>query len=289
MEPAPQRRAVHDLSALSDAQYIAAWKQFAAKLPKGESARLDGVTVISGGVPLNDFNLVVPDAHAASRADFVLRIQRGTEWIRARRLPWTLVLNLSALSADLRSELDRPIYYLRSGRLPDEANRPSSGRLRFTRLRRETGMVADRPVVPLSNNHGLTFEPVRDSRTRRIIVEINFRAYGETPAPDLYGLDDAAVWDESAYGVIGYAGPDPVTSSAVFVLDNCFYVGWVATIPKHKRKGFASAVMRESLAAAARDHGWKRSVLHASAAGRGIYERMGYRVVAEHALYVPSD
>lgn len=289
MEPAPQRRTGHDLAALSDAQYIAAWKQFAAKLPKGESARLDGVTAISGGVPLNDFNLVVPDAHAASRADLERRVERGAQWIRARGLPWTLVLNLSALPADLRSELDRPMFSLRQANPTDETNRPPSRNLRFTRLRRETGMVADQPIAPLSNDHGLTFEPVRDSRTRRIIVEVNFRAYGETPPKGLYGLDDAAVWNELSYGLIGFIGSDPVTSSAVFLLDDCFYVGWVATVPKHKRKGFASAVMRESLAAASRDHGWKRSVLHASTAGRGIYERMGYRAVAEHALYLPSD
>ena len=150
-------------------------------------------------------------------------------------------------------------------------------------------MVADQLIVPLSKDHGLTFEPVRDPRTRRIIVEVNFRAYRETPPAGLYGLDDAAVWNQASYGVIGFAGREPVTSSAVFLLDDCFYVGWVATVPEHKHKGFASAVMRESLAAASRDHGWKRSVLHASTAGRGIYERMSYRAVAEHALYLPSD
>ena len=149
-------------------------------------------------------------------------------------------------------------------------------------------MVADQPIVPLSKDHGLTFEPVRDPRTRRIIVEVNFRAYRETPPAGLYGLDDAAVWNQASYGVIGFAGREPVTSSAVFLLDDCFYVGWVATVPQHKRKGFASAVMRESLAAASRDHGWKRSVLHASTAGRGIYERMGFRAVASHALYLSS-
>jgi GNAT superfamily N-acetyltransferase len=135
----------------------------------------------------------------------------------------------------------------------------------------------------------LTFVPVRDSRTRRTIVEVNFLAYGETPPAGLHGLDDARVWNEASYGVVGFAGSEPVTSSAVFLLDDCFYVGWVATVPDHKRKGFADAAMRESLAAAARDHGWKRSVLHASKAGRGLYERMGYQAVAEHALYLPSD
>lgn len=273
------------LAAYSDALYIAAWKHFAANLPRGEFARLEDVTAISGGVPLPDFNMVVPDLPAADEPELRQRVERGSDWMIPKNLPWTLVLNVTLLPEGLREKFSGFVdsdAEQHGGPLFEMRELPVS---RFSRVKHEQGMIAEVQIERADIPAGLTFRRVEDSGTRREIVEVNFLAYGDTAPPHLHGLDDPRIWNEQSVAIVGYLGGEPVTSSAVFLLEDCFYVGWVATVEKHKRRGFADAVMRESLAAATEIHGWKRSVLHASAAGAPVYRRMGYRAVAAYALY----
>jgi hypothetical protein len=44
--------------------------------------------------------------------------------------------------------------------------------------------------------------------------------------------------------------------------------------------------MRRALAAAAAAHGPTPTVLHATAAGRPVYERMGYRTISNHTVFM---
>lgn len=76
-------------------------------------------------------------------------------------------------------------------------------------------------------------------------------------------------------------GGEAVSCTGVMMVDGCRYVGFVATLPGHQRKGYADAVMRRALEVAAERHGEAETVLHATAAGRPVYERMGYEVISE--------
>jgi GNAT superfamily N-acetyltransferase len=62
------------------------------------------------------------------------------------------------------------------------------------------------------------------------------------------------------------------------------HVGWVATLPEHRGKRLASGLMAAALADA-RDRGLRSSTLQASMLGRGVYERLGYRVVCRLQLH----
>jgi predicted acetyltransferase len=68
------------------------------------------------------------------------------------------------------------------------------------------------------------------------------------------------------------------------MVDGHRYVALVATEPGYQRRGFADAAMRRALENAARVHGETPTVLHASAAGRPVYERMGYASISTHTL-----
>jgi predicted GNAT family acetyltransferase len=68
------------------------------------------------------------------------------------------------------------------------------------------------------------------------------------------------------------------------MVDGVRYVALVATEPAQQRRGFAEAAMRLALDVAAREHGERTSVLHATEAGRPIYQRMGYRTISSHTI-----
>ena len=57
------------------------------------------------------------------------------------------------------------------------------------------------------------------------------------------------------------------------------YVALVATHPKAQRKGYAEAAMRDVLERSLAAGLDRRTYLHATAAGRPVYERMGYKVI----------
>ena len=75
-------------------------------------------------------------------------------------------------------------------------------------------------------------------------------------------------------------GRQPVTCAAVLHVDGHRYVAWVATRPTHQRRGLADAAMRHALALARTERDGGPTVLHATEAGKPVYERMGYRTVA---------
>jgi GNAT superfamily N-acetyltransferase len=61
-------------------------------------------------------------------------------------------------------------------------------------------------------------------------------------------------------------------------------VSWVATRPEHRGLGLASRLLHVALAEA-RGRGARTSTLQASMLGRGVYERIGYRVAFRFGLY----
>jgi predicted GNAT family acetyltransferase len=60
----------------------------------------------------------------------------------------------------------------------------------------------------------------------------------------------------------------------------------VATAPDHQRRGYADAAMRQALTHAREAHGAAPTMLHATDAGKPVYERMGYRSISTHLLYL---
>ena len=94
-----------------------------------------------------------------------------------------------------------------------------------------------------------------------------------------------AFWEDQ-FPVIGVADGTPVSSAAVLMVDGLRYVALVATDPSQQRRGFADATMRQALANAATVHGEAATVLHATDAGRPVYERMGYSSIATHTLFM---
>jgi predicted GNAT family acetyltransferase len=73
------------------------------------------------------------------------------------------------------------------------------------------------------------------------------------------------------------------------MVDGHRYVALVATDPGQQRRGYAEAAMRRALELSAGVHGERPTVLHATDAGRPIYQRMGYAAISTHTIFIEKS
>jgi GNAT superfamily N-acetyltransferase len=146
------------------------------------------------------------------------------------------------------------------------------------------GMSAEILAPPRKRLPVLRFERVTESGAAGLLAAINAAAYG-LPAEAAPAMTAPALWDKDCFSYLGFLRDQAVTCSATTPIDGQLYVAWVATLPEHCGKGYAEAVMRHSIGEAARATGLRRIHLHASIAGRPLYERMGFQTSVSFSLF----
>jgi GNAT superfamily N-acetyltransferase len=99
------------------------------------------------------------------------------------------------------------------------------------------------------------------------------------------GLDSDAPWIR----FVGKAEGTAVASSGLMLFAGVAGVYNVATVPDARRRGFGAAMTTAAIRHA-KDLGYRVAALGASAMGRGVYERMGFRdvCVVRQYVYEPS-
>ncbi|HEY6886859.1 MAG TPA: GNAT family N-acetyltransferase [Solirubrobacter sp.] len=115
-----------------------------------------------------------------------------------------------------------------------------------------------------------------DAPPQPIVGELNDRAYGQRDrlSPLIRAIADPRV---RTHGV-RVDGEWACVALTLRVGDDVS-VQYVATDPRHRRRGLAARVVGAALTAA-RDDGARTATLQASPDGRGVYERLGFRTVA---------
>jgi GNAT superfamily N-acetyltransferase len=138
----------------------------------------------------------------------------------------------------------------------------------------------------------LEFRRVNSREDSWIVFDINLRSYN-MPAFMTDSIVDANAYyqdPQREFGFIAFADGVPVSTASVIELDGWLYVALVATEPDHRQKGYAEAVMRHALAAAAAELGISRTALDASAMGAPLYLQMGYQHTGESwSMYMPAS
>jgi GNAT superfamily N-acetyltransferase len=128
----------------------------------------------------------------------------------------------------------------------------------------------------------LDHAPATQPVDMRALGAINDRAYGYEDGrleQTLAALPATAVDPHAVY-----EDGEPVAVTFVLDVDDDASVGWVATLPKARRKGLASGVIRAALRNA-RQRGRTSTTLWASAMGAPVYERLGYRTLGHVHLW----
>ena len=242
-----------------------AWRLMCADGPKPVVAATEGVEYIFSGVPISFFNLAMLTGSGLSGEALRAHGREACVWAAAQSVPWLLMVTHERLEAGVDAVAALDACGL-------AVVMPMTGML--------AGTVAGAPSVP-----GLQLTVPQDDRSCAAILDVNSLAYGMDLAAAKATVGSRAFWRDQ-FPVVGVVDGNPACSAAVLMVDGHRYVALVATDPGQQRRGFADAAMRRALENAAKVHGETPTVLHATDAGRPVYERMGYASISTHTLFM---
>ena len=148
-----------------------------------------------------------------------------------------------------------------------------------------TGMLAPDVAPPSHVPPELQLLRPQDDHACATLLDVNGLAYGMDLEAGKAIIGTQSFWS-GHFPALGLAEGAPASAAAVFMVDGYRYVALVATDPARQRRGYGDAVMRHALELSARVHGRGPTTLHATEAGRPIYERMGYAPIAAHTVFI---
>ncbi|MCU0226123.1 MAG: GNAT family N-acetyltransferase [Bryobacterales bacterium] len=255
-------------AAFSLQQFIGAWKLICSNEQQYGHEALPGLEMVFAGLASPFFNVGFATGEILSAEELEDRARRALAWALPRRAPWFF-----AITRDLLADgIDAVGVLERCGLVP---------------AMELTGMHAS-DVAPLARAaEGLQLRTPQDDPSCQQILEINGAAYGIDLTSLGSRLGCRETWPHH-FPVVGSVDGEPVCSAAVLMVEGLRYVALVATAPRRQRKGYAEAAVRHALALAAQQHGVVPTFLHATDAGKPVYQRMGYRETATHLLYMDA-
>jgi GNAT superfamily N-acetyltransferase len=235
-----------------------AWTYFARQLPRGGTTRLPGLLLANGRSPLPFMNAAMVTSPLADEAELRGHIERAGRHFQADGVHWILVISNDLVPDALRGRLteicaDAGMAYM----MP------------------MYGMATDRLVPPVRPLPEIDLQVVDEETRRTAVGDLNAAGYA-IPAEICHPVTNVPELWKDMIGVVGQVDGVPVATASVATIDDIAYVALVATAPEQQRKGYAETVMRHALAQAREAWGPQRTVLHATAAGRPVYTRMGY-------------
>ena len=262
----PRGTDIRDPVELSIRQFIDAWQVICAKSPSSAVVAADGVQYVFSGIPIAFFNIALPTGRDITADTLRTHARAACEFASRHNVPWFFVVTQEGLApgTDAAAVLD------------------SCGLAPIMPL---TGMLAERVAPATTVPAGLELTVADDDDGFSAVIDVNAIAYDMELDASKPLIGRRAFWTDHV-AVLGTTGGKPASSAAVLMVDGRRYVALVATDPGQQRRGYAEAAMRRALEHAAALHGERPTVLHATAAGRPIYARMGYETIANHSVFM---
>ncbi|MCX6598354.1 MAG: GNAT family N-acetyltransferase [Acidobacteria bacterium] len=247
-----------------------AWDALAYGSAAAESVRGGLIEIAWCGLPVSFFNLALTSRTPASIAEFEAALQQTCSWASTRQHGWILALSHETM-----------------GDLLDPAKAVLEGQ-GFAPMMPLTGMEATELLPPAREVAGVEWLTETAPDLGGTVLRLNEAAYElQFAEPGTLPMERADWWDGQArMASVLVADGEPASSTAVISVDGLRYVALVASPPAKRGRGYAEAAMRHVLNRALAAGCRAETYLHATAAGRPIYARMGYQPTAEYTLYV---
>jgi ribosomal protein S18 acetylase RimI-like enzyme len=233
----------------------------------GEVRELHGVSIASAGVAFQMFNAAFLSGPAATEPELKQRLLLPSVHFNARGLEWAYWVCEDWLEGRVRKR-SRSLFERHGLRLSTSL----------------PGMIAEQLLPPVKALPAIEIRRVCDAATRAAFCEIGSVCFHVPISWFKEVFDGDSVW-ERFISYVGYADGEPVTTAAIVVGGGVMGVYNVATLPGHQKRGYGEAVMRHAMAEARRERGMDRVVLQSTPAGLKLYQRMGFRTVAQVAVY----
>lgn len=244
-------------------------RYFSLAQESGETSEMPGVTLVCSGVPVSVFNAaLLSSPEDVVKASLDRRIAMAAVYFGAKGLPWSFWLCEDLLEPATR---------------PRAQSIFSKRRLRL--LIEPPGMIAPRLEPPIRPVPLLEFRPVMDAVSRLAFCRITSVAFDIPISTSRDVYDSERVWNGALRGWIGYLRGEPVATAATVFDGASVGVYSVATLPEHRRRGYAEAMVRHALSCAAATTGVEQTVLQSTRVGFKLYQRMGYQVMTRFAVY----
>jgi ribosomal protein S18 acetylase RimI-like enzyme len=258
-----------EIRAVAD-NLVEALRFFGRARQDAEIRDLAGVSLIFCGLNYAAFNAALLTRPIENDAAELARlIQVSAAQFDSKRLRWTYWLCDDFLSGTLKRQASH--IFSRHGLRP---------------LTQAPGLYTEFLRAPERELPALEVRPVEDERTRATFAEVMSIAF-EIPhsvSTAVYGSEHG--WRGDFRGYIGYANGKAVTTAASMITGDVMGLYSVATLPQHRRLGFAESIMRVVIEQAHAHQGIRRTVLQSTSSGLSLYEKMGYRRVTNFDVYI---
>ena len=140
--------------------------------------------------------------------------------------------------------------------------------------------IGDAPLLP----PGLTIETVRDDATLARYQQVMAEGFGMPLALARQLTQPASLEMPGFESYLGLIDGEPVATSSVYTAGEVAGVYTVATIAGHRRRGFGEPLTGHAVSRG-REQRCAVAILQASAIGKPLYERMGFRTVAPYRTF----
>jgi ribosomal protein S18 acetylase RimI-like enzyme len=238
--------------------FVSTWQGYAQRFPSGEDPTHPEMEIALAGIAVPLFNLAFPKSKMGLKRDEIERLRGEFGKILASRgVPG--------------------LMFLRTAQVEN-----SSG---IQAMFRMPGMVAGELLPPSRALGEFVIREVVGAAMAEEIARLNVVSH-EMELKDVAELTCAELWGGPNHAFLLYEDGMAVAGGSASFVEGVSYIGWMATLPEYRGRGFAEALLRHMDVFMRRRYGVKETVLHATELGRPLYERMGFRAVDEFAAYL---
>jgi GNAT superfamily N-acetyltransferase len=253
----------------SHAQIRGAWRHFARSCRKGELIDTPDVSIAAGNVTWPMMNVAFLPAPVESETALERAVVAAARGFEPHKRGWMFFLSEDWVAPAVREKI--PQIFGAHG---------------LKSIVETMGMVSERLAPPVRPLPSIEVRRITEEEGMRHIADINSISYGIPVEMGREAVASLAMFQGDCQGYVGHAEGRAVSAAAILRLEGIAYVAMVATLPEHRQRGYAEAVIRHGLAEAQRAWRLERTVLHATPAGYSIYRRMGYRDVTRFGFYL---